>query len=186
MNKFKFAVNFLLTVVSIAYPLIWLFSLQMQITLLILLYIMAILWALKAILATKFQRFFAVLMTCLLVLIGITRNLNTMYWYPVIISSVMLFIFGSSLFSSQSLIERFARLQTPDLPTQAVIYTRKVTQVWCGFFVFNITVTAGLILLEQYRYWAIYSGVIAYVLMGILFVGEWCVRQCVKDELYEP
>ena len=34
----------------------------------------------------------------------------------------------------QSLVERLARLQTPNLNTQAIQYTRRVTQVWCGVF----------------------------------------------------
>ncbi|PJG85408.1 hypothetical protein [Conservatibacter flavescens] len=179
MSKGKLAVNILLTVVSIAFPLIWLFSPQMHTLSQILPYIMAILWGLKAMQTVRFQRFFAIFMACLLVFISVTRNLDTMYWYPVIISGVMLFFFGSSLFSAQSLIERLARLQTPELPPQAVRYTRKVTQVWCGFFVFNIAVTSHLIVQEQYQYWALYSGVISYILMGMLFVGEWGVRKIV-------
>lgn len=174
-------INLLLGITAVAYPLIWLWQSNSHL-LSILPCLLALLWGIKAISAVGFQRVFALLMTAFLLIVAFTRTLQTMYWYPVIISLVMLVIFTASLFSAQSFIERLARLQTPDLPPEAIRYTRNVTQVWCGFFVFNIAVTAGLILLEQYHYWAIYSGVIAYVLMGVLFVGEWLVRRYVKDK----
>ncbi|BFU61701.1 hypothetical protein [Rodentibacter abscessus] len=174
-------INLLLGITAVAYPLIWLWQSNSHL-LSILPWLLALLWGIKAISAVGFQRVFALFMTAFLLIVAFTRTLQTMYWYPVIINLVMLILFASSLLSSQSLVERFARLQTPDLPPKAIRYTRKVTQVWCGFFVFNIVVTANLIWLEQYHYWAIYSGVIAYVLMGLLFIGEWVVRQYVKDK----
>lgn len=172
-------VNLLLSLASVAYPLGWLCLADHQ-WLQHLVAIMAGLWAIKAVQAVRFQRFFAILMASLLALIWLTRTIDTMYWYPVIISGAMLALFGGSLFSSQSLIERLARLQDPNLPPKAVSYTRKVTQVWCGFFVLNIAICTTLILTEHYYWWALYSGVISYALMGVLFVGEWLVRRRVK------
>lgn len=58
---------------------------------------------------------------------------QSMYWYPVWVSLLMLALFGGSLFAKQSLIERLARLQTPDLPPEGVRYTRRITQIWCVF-----------------------------------------------------
>ena len=55
-------------------------------------------------------------------------------FYPVLVNAVMLGIFGYSLMFPPSIVERFARIRNPDLPTQAVHYTRRVTQVWCIFF----------------------------------------------------
>ena len=34
-------------------------------------------------------------------------------------------------------------------------------------------------LLEQYRWWALYTGIIAYILMGILMGGEFAYRKWV-------
>ncbi|NBI12265.1 hypothetical protein GVX81_01200 [[Haemophilus] felis] len=178
---FHLLINLSLTLASIAYPLAWLLGETLlgenhqQLSYLVV--IMALLWAIKAIKAVGFQRFFATLMAILLSIIWFTRNLETMYWYPVIISTAMLILFGGSLFSSQSLIERLARLQNPNLPPEAIRYTRRVTQVWCGFFVLNIAICIVLILTEQYRWWALYSGGISYGLMGLLFVGEWVARK---------
>lgn len=184
MNSLKQLTTILLTGVSIAYPLIWLFVPQDNPAILFCLpYIMAVLWGIKSLQAVGFQRFFAMVMSLILVTIGITRTVETMYWYPVIISLMMLAIFGSSLWSSQSIIERLARLQTPDLPQKGVIYTRKVTQVWCLFFILNATITATLILWEQFEYWAIYTGIVSYIFIGLLMGGEWLVRQWVMKKV---
>jgi uncharacterized membrane protein len=96
--------------------------------------------------------------------------------YPVLVNLLMLGVFGYSLLAPPSLIERFARLQEPELSPAAVQYTRRVTQVWCGFFVVNGTIAAGTALWATARTWFLYNGVIAYVLMGALFGGEYLVR----------
>jgi hypothetical protein len=53
--------------------------------------------------------------------------------YPVAVNVFMLVMFASTLIHPPSAIERLARLREPDLPEVAVVYTRKVTFVWCGF-----------------------------------------------------
>ena len=92
---------------------------------------------------------------------------------------LMLALFGGSLFAKQSLIERLARLQTPDLPPEGVRYTRRVTQIWCVFFVLNGSMAAALVLMRQYDWWALYTGIVSYVLMGLLLGGEWVYRKIV-------
>jgi len=68
----------------------------------------------------------------------------------------------------------------PDLPPAAVRYTRQVTRVWVAFFAFNASVATGLALLAPLSWWTLYTGLIAYLLMGLLFAGEWLVRQRVR------
>lgn len=96
--------------------------------------------------------------------------------YPVLVNIVMLAIFAASLRHPPSAIERIARLREPDLPIEAVAYTRKVTQVWCGFFVLNGSIALITALYGSDAIWAMYNGLIAYGLMGLLFIGEWLVR----------
>jgi uncharacterized membrane protein len=108
-----------------------------------------------------------------LALVGSAEDLR---WYPVIISGVMLMIFGSSLLRGQPVIERIARLRHPDLPPAAVRYTRRVTQVWTGFFLCNGLAAAALALWAPWSWWTVYNGGISYVLMGLLFAGEWLLR----------
>jgi len=101
--------------------------------------------------------------------------------YPVVMNMFMLALFTFSLWRPPSMIERFARLRQPDLPATAIPYTRKVTKLWCGFFVVNgALATATLFASDQV--WAIYNGLVAYGLMGLLFAGEYLVRQRVRQQ----
>ena len=104
--------------------------------------------------------------------------------YPALVNALMLLLFGLSLRFPPSAIERIARLQDPKLPPEAIAYTRRVTQVWCGFFVLNGTLAAVTAFFASDRLWALYNGLIAYVLMGTLFAGEWLVRQRVKARMH--
>jgi uncharacterized membrane protein len=96
--------------------------------------------------------------------------------YPVLVNAALLVAFGYSLSSPQSMVERMARLTEPDLPPAAVGYTRNVTKVWCVFFVINGSIALGTALWASQALWSLYNGVIAYVLMGLLFAGEYLVR----------
>ena len=87
--------------------------------------------------------------------------------------------FGGSLFAKQTVIERLARLQHPNLPPEGVHHTRRVTQIWCGFFVFNGGMAALLAWSGRHDWWAVYTGIVSYILMGVLFVGEWVYRKLV-------
>lgn len=100
--------------------------------------------------------------------------------YPVLVNAVFLAVFAYSLQAPQTVIERLARLREADFPPAAVRYTRRVTQVWCVFFVLNGTTALGLALWASDAAWSLYTGVIAYVLMGLLFAGEFLARQRFK------
>lgn len=100
-------------------------------------------------------------------------------YYPVCVNVLMFGLFFSSLWQKQTMIERFARLQTPDLPDYAVAYTRTVTKVWCYFFVVNGFISLVTSFLSLHI-WTLYNGLISYLLIGLLFLGEWLVRLYVK------
>jgi len=57
--------------------------------------------------------------------------------YPAAISLGMLLLFGLSLLHPPSMIEHFARLREPYLDSADIRYTRRVTQIWCLFFIAN-------------------------------------------------
>ncbi len=97
--------------------------------------------------------------------------------YPAVVSLSFLAVFGYSLVKPPSFVERIARLREPDLPPQAVLYTRRVTLAWCCYFVVNAVVAAGIALWGSDRAWALYSGAISYMLAGVLFAGEFLLRQ---------
>ncbi len=100
--------------------------------------------------------------------------------YPVLVNATLLVLFLLSLRFPPSAIERLARLREPDLPESGVRYTRRVTQVWCVFFVFNGSMALITALWCSPEIWALYNGLIAYLLMAALFGAEWLVRQHVR------
>ncbi|WP_317202887.1 hypothetical protein [Janthinobacterium sp.] len=100
--------------------------------------------------------------------------------YPVLVNGALLIVFAYSLGAPQSIIERLARLREPDFPPAAVAYTRRVTQVWCGFFLVNGGVALGTALWASDAVWSLYTGVIAYLLMGLLFGAEYLARRRFK------
>lgn len=97
--------------------------------------------------------------------------------YPVVVNLVMLAVFGGSLWTAMPLVERLARLREPDLPPAGVAYTRRVTQVWCGFFIGNGTMALFTVLHADVRLWTLWNGMMSYLLMGTLMATEWLVRQ---------
>jgi uncharacterized membrane protein len=97
--------------------------------------------------------------------------------YPVLVNAGMLELFAWSLHSPPSLVERLARLQHPDLPPEGVRYTKRVTLVWCLFFIINGGIALITALWGSMAVWTLYNGLIAYLLMGILFAGEYIVRK---------
>ncbi|AJQ55794.1 TPA: DNA gyrase subunit B [Aeromonas hydrophila] len=98
-------------------------------------------------------------------------------YYPLAVSLALLCLFGWSLTRPMSLVERLARLQDPALPPAAIGYTRRVTQVWCGFFVINGALAAFTIWHGDLALWSLYNGLISYALMGGLMGAEYLVRR---------
>ena len=107
------------------------------------------------------------------------KNSDWFTYYPVIVNILMLIIFAQSLMQKESMIERFARLQEPDLPDYAVNYTRTVTKVWCVFFVVNGCIALSTTFMSL-QTWTFYNGLISYLLAGALFAIEFVIRMFVK------
>ncbi len=99
-------------------------------------------------------------------------------WYPVFVNGAFLIWFLASLWwAPPPVVERLARLADPDLPPEGVRYTRGVTWVWCLFFAVNGAIAAFTVWYGDLRWWTLYNGLIAYLLMGMLIVVEYGVRR---------
>ena len=121
------------------------------------------------------------LLLCVLSLVLVFDDGQYFLYYPIIMSGLFLTVFAASLLRPPTVIERLARVQEPDLPESGVRYTRKVTWVWCGFFVVNGSI-AWATLFMPLEWWTLYNGLISYILMGLLFAGEFAVRQMVRQK----
>jgi len=108
--------------------------------------------------------------------------------YPLLMNIIFLTAFGSTLFFPPSMIFRFALMQDKSIPgslneKRVAAYCRKVTVVWCGFFVFNGSMAAWTILSGSDALWSVYNGGISYILIGTLFAGEFMVRKMVQKKM---
>ena len=146
----------LLTLASLAYPLLWYYGRENG-AFFWLAAAMCALWLIRAAMPqTAGQRAVALLLAAFFAAVLVFRLPDSMYWYPVAVNALM-----------------------PDLPPEGVRHTRRVTQIWCGFFVFNGITAAVLALWQHYDWWAVYTGIVSYILMGLLFAGEWIYRKLV-------
>ncbi|MCA9582329.1 MAG: hypothetical protein KC416_11080 [Myxococcales bacterium] len=95
---------------------------------------------------------------------------------PVLINLALFASFAMTLRGETTMVERFARTQDPDLSAPKVAHCRAVTQAWCLFFLLNATAAGVLAWLGPLQWWTIYTGGVAYGLMGLMFAGEMLIR----------
>lgn len=110
---------------------------------------------------------------------------DAMLYYPVLVNAILLLLFGSSLVWPPTVVERIARLRHQTLPVEAVRYLHRVTAVWCLFFVANGAAALYTATRTSFETWALYNGLIAYALIGAMFLGEFLTRQRVMRNLRE-
>jgi uncharacterized membrane protein len=96
--------------------------------------------------------------------------------YPVALSVAAAYAFAISLWRPPSLIERLARVGEPDMPAAGQSYCRMVTMIWTVWLAVNAAIAALLAVLASEEAWALWTGLLAYVIMGVLFGGELLIR----------
>ncbi|MDR1177066.1 MAG: AMP-binding protein, partial [Treponema sp.] len=108
--------------------------------------------------------------------------------YPVLVSVVLLCAFGITLFYPPVMAFRLALLQDKSIrgslaEKRIAAYCRKATQVWCAFFILNGGISLGTVFFASDRFWSIYNGGISYILMGLVFAGEFMVRKIIDKKM---
>jgi len=112
---------------------------------------------------------------CVSLLTAASNEPRVLMLAPALLNSALLTTFALSL-AGESTVERLARLRVPDLPPAEILYCRQVTVIWCAFFAANGAVALWLALWGSREAWALYTGLISYLLMGALYAAELCVR----------
>ena len=112
----------------------------------------------------------------LLVVGGLNNDETIFLLMPALISLVLGGFFLKSWFSPPSMIESFALMSISDLTEETRLYCRKVTFIWAMFMFSNAIVVTYLTFSASRATWTLYTGVIAYLLMGLLFALEFGYR----------
>jgi uncharacterized membrane protein len=106
--------------------------------------------------------------------------------YPVLVSAALALGFGLSLLWPPSVVERIASLSEPHLPAKGRTYCRRVTGIWTAWLVANAVLAAALALWGSVEAWALWTGLLSYLAMGTLFLGEYAVRRRVRRQWGTP
>jgi len=175
--------KFLIGLVLVCYPLIVYLTLDeigpalLGVILVLLLLIRGSIWIRRAPALAWGSLALAVIAVGLL-LIGDTAVILKLY--PVLINLGLLAAFAYTLFHPPSMIERIARTMRSPLSAKAGSYTRIVTMIWCGFFIANGSIATLIAISGSLSTWTLYNGFIAYVIIGVLIVGEFIFRHFYK------
>ncbi|MDY0050596.1 MAG: hypothetical protein RBR73_07605 [Halothiobacillaceae bacterium] len=106
---------------------------------------------------------------------------------PLFIYGALFLSFASTLRRGQEpLVSRIARAIRGELPPSAARYTRRVTQLWAGYFVLMFFVALGLALWAPLPVWSWFANVLGYGLTAAVFLLEFFVRRRVLRELSHP
>jgi uncharacterized membrane protein len=100
--------------------------------------------------------------------------------YPVLMNLGFAAAFGLSLLKPPTLVESLASLRHPNPSPAGRLYMRRVTVVWFVFLLGNATVSAATAVHGDMALWTLYNGLVAYLLMGLLFAVEFLVRRRVQ------
>lgn len=97
-------------------------------------------------------------------------------FYPVLMNLGMGLVFIVSLTGERCLIETFARAGGKIPPPEAHRYLRTLTLLWGGLLILNGAVSAYTAWYTSLSFWALYNGILSYMLIASFAIGEWVYR----------
>lgn len=133
--------------------------------------ILAMLWGIKYLFS---KDSFDAVLSLFFIVVFFVRGLE--YAYPILVNLALSIIFLYSL-KTTPMITKFALLKEPGLDKHGLNYTRNLTILWIGFFIINALISFVLAMFDDKTAWAIYCGVISYILIALFIVGEMIYRR---------
>lgn len=102
-----------------------------------------------------------------------------LYVPPALIPASLFILFARTLRPDETpLISKIATtLRGEPLPPPLVVYTRHVTQLWCGVFIFMFLSAVALAIWATPSVWSVMTNVVHYVILGAIFVVEFIYRR---------
>ena len=124
-------------------------------------------------------------MYALLWLLGILILLTTGVWLavyaakllPALINIALAVMFAKTILQGTPLIERIARLEIPNIPDDIIAYTHLLTKIWVVYFASQAVITCILAYWASNHFWAIYNGILIYIMLLLMFVIEYSYRK---------
>jgi uncharacterized membrane protein len=175
----KSLIPLLLAVVSIAYPAMVYFGIQHISPAFFALVIFAL--AIAKFVSTrkqtgKEQWLLLLAVTAYSLWLLVSNSEDWLKLYPVIISWCLAVLFTLSLKQPETILERLARLGGAEITPRAKGYIRRLTLVWAMMLTANGLVALYLALFASLKSWALYCGLLSYLIFGIFFALEYAYR----------
>jgi uncharacterized membrane protein len=128
-----------------------------------------------------------ILLCCIGIVCLITKSSLTLKIYPALADLIYLVIMGTSILIPPPVVFYFINMFDKTIkehvkPEFLEQYCRKAAIVWCVFFVFDGAVSLVTVFLGSDIIWGIYNGGITYILMGLIFVGEYFILKIIEKK----
>ena len=112
-------------------------------------------------------------------------KITALKFYPSIVNFLVFLVFFLSIFSQETIIQKFAKMVDGELNDAALQYTRNLTYLWSIFLFCNFLASTATIFMSD-KVWMLYNGCISYLLVGTFFAIEYIVRiTCLKSSTKE-
>lgn len=100
------------------------------------------------------------------------------YLPPILILITLFLLFSQSLLDGKiPLITRYAHILGEELNERRLRYNRSLTVVWTVFILLMLITSIVLAIFSSVDTWSLFTHVVSYILMGILFVIEFFYRK---------
>lgn len=99
--------------------------------------------------------------------------------YPILMNFIFLCVFFGSLFAKETVIQKIAKHLDGKLEEPVLTYTKNLTYVWIVFLFLNFSISVWSLFLSD-NFWALYNGLISYLLIGGIFAVELPIRYFFK------
>ena len=91
-------------------------------------------------------------------------------------------VFAYSWIHPPTIPARLARkFEGKELCARRLQYTNYLTAAWIVFFAANALIAIATAVFFSREIWALYTGLISYLLIALMFGGEYVYRQCVLE-----
>jgi len=102
---------------------------------------------------------------------------------PLAINGALFWIFGATLISGKTpLVTRFASLMRDSMPPAVMVYTRRATLAWTIYFLMMFMTSLLLAIYAPVEVWSLFSNVISYLLLVLMFLAEYSIRRMLVHE----
>ncbi|MDB4576293.1 hypothetical protein N9091_01105 [bacterium] len=180
VKSIKNGIPWMLGLITLAYPLVVYFGIQYFTPAILALLLLASAATRFYFASDKKDLIVIIIMSIVMIYIltiFITNNEYLLLLYPGIVSLCVAIFFAASLKQKVSLVERVAIASGKVITVNAKRYTWRLTFFWSGILIGHSAVCFYLALQGTRESWALYSGLICYLLFGMIGVLEYSYRQ---------